>query len=114
MSLAAHDEAARRRGSTWPRPSEAQARYFDEEGVEAAGVDVAALSVEADGFALLEASDDPSDFDPLFGVEEYRSAYQPPPFKMKLPPLICRFAVDLPHFGQTWMGSSEIFWISSH
>jgi len=33
---------------------------------------------------------------------------------MKLPPLICRFAVDLWHFGQTSIGLSEIFWISSH
>lgn len=23
-------------------------------------------------------------------LDEYKSAYQPPPFKMKLPPLICR------------------------
>jgi len=33
---------------------------------------------------------------------------------MKLPPLIWRFAVDFPHFGQTSIGFSEIFWISSH
>ena len=34
-----------------------------------------------------------SSFFPGF-VDEYRSAYQPPPFKMKRPPLICRRAVD--------------------
>jgi hypothetical protein len=39
-----------------------------------------------------------SDF---FGVDEYRSAYQPPPLRMKFPPLIWRFAVDFLHFGQT-------------
>lgn len=33
---------------------------------------------------------------------------------MKLPALICRLAVDFPHFGQTSMGSAEIFWTSSH
>jgi hypothetical protein len=33
---------------------------------------------------------------------------------MKFPPLIWRLAVDWPHFGQTWIGSAEIFWISSH
>jgi hypothetical protein len=34
-------------------------------------------------------------------ADEYRSAYQPPPFRMKFPPLICRLAVALPHFGQS-------------
>lgn len=36
------------------------------------------------------------DFDlspPELLVDEYRSAYQPPPFRMKFPPLIWRFAV---------------------
>ena len=33
---------------------------------------------------------------------------------MKLPPLIWRLALDLPHLGQVSMGLSEIFWISSH
>jgi hypothetical protein len=33
---------------------------------------------------------------------------------MNVPPLICRFADGLPHFGQTSTGGSEIFWISSH
>ena len=42
-------------------------------------------------------------------VEEYRSAYQPPPLRMKLPPLICRFAVLFAHEGQTSTGASVIF-----
>lgn len=34
-------------------------------------------------------------------TDEYRSAYQPPPFKMKRPPLIWRFAVCSWHFGHS-------------
>jgi hypothetical protein len=44
-----------------------------------------------------------------FGDEEYRSAYQPPPFRMKFPPEICRLAVLLEHLGQISIGSAEIF-----
>jgi hypothetical protein len=44
-----------------------------------------------------------------FGTEEYASAYQPPPFRMKFPPEICRLAVLLEHLGQTSNGSAEIF-----
>ncbi len=74
------------------------------------------LSLDDD--ELLEELDDeveaPSDFFELFEEDEYRSAYQPPPLRMKFPPLIWRFALDWLHFGQTSMGASEIFWISSH
>jgi hypothetical protein len=51
----------------------------------------------------------PSDLPLDFGVEEYRSAYQPPPLRMKLPALICRLAVLFAHFGQTSRAGSEIF-----
>lgn len=44
-----------------------------------------------------------------FGVEEYKSAYQPPPFRMKFPPEIWRLAVLFVHLGQISMGSAEIF-----
>lgn len=44
-----------------------------------------------------------------FGEDEYRSAYQPPPFRMKFPPEIWRFAVLFEHLGQTSRGSAEIF-----
>ena len=43
------------------------------------------------------------------GVDEYRSAYQPPPFRMKFPPEIWRLAVLFSHLGQTSRGSAEIF-----
>ena len=33
---------------------------------------------------------------------------------MNVPPLIWRFAVSFPHFGQVVVAGSEIFWISSH
>ncbi len=56
----------------------------------------------------------PTPDDTLALGDEYASAYQPPPFKMNVPPLICRFADDLPHLGHTSTGASEIFWISSH
>jgi hypothetical protein len=59
-----------------------------------------------------EADDAPSDFPspPVFGFgDEYASAYQPPPFRMKFPPEIWRFAVLLEHFGHTSSGSAEIF-----
>jgi hypothetical protein len=46
-------------------------------------------------------------------AEEYRSAYQPPPFKIKVPPLIWRLAVRWLHFGQTSVEGSEIFCSSS-
>jgi len=46
---------------------------------------------------------------PFLGVDEYRSAYQPPPFRMKFPPEIWRFAVLLLHLGQTSRASAEIF-----
>ena len=41
--------------------------------------------------------------------DEYKSAYQPPPFRMNVPPLSWRFAVFSPHFGHTWTGASVIF-----
>jgi len=50
----------------------------------------------------------------LFDEPEYASAYQPPPLRMKFPPLIWRLAVFLEHLGQISIAGSEIFWISSH
>jgi len=46
---------------------------------------------------------------PVFGDDAYKSAYQPPPFKMNVPPEICRFAVDWWHFGHCSRAASEIF-----
>jgi hypothetical protein len=37
--------------------------------------------------------DEELDVESDFFDDEYRSAYQPPPLRMKLPPLICRLAV---------------------
>jgi hypothetical protein len=52
--------------------------------------------------------------EPLPGFdEEYRSAYQPPPLRMKLPPLIWRLAVFCPHLGQVSLASAVIRWTSS-
>ncbi len=57
------------------------------------------------------------DESPLFAgppALEYRSEYQPPPFKMKpLPPEIWRLAVCCWHFGQSSSGASVIRWIAS-
>ena len=50
----------------------------------------------------------------LLLLPEYRSPYQPPPFRMKLPCVICRDAVALPHWGQSLMGSSLIRWTRSN
>jgi hypothetical protein len=71
--------------------------------VSAAGFDSVFVSVDVvvDVFVSLDP--------PLAGfADEYRSAYQPPPFRMKLPPLIWRCASGLPHFGQSFNGSAEI------
>ncbi|WXB19042.1 hypothetical protein LZC94_17610 [Pendulispora albinea] len=59
---------------------------------------------------LLELDSDelPLDFPDGF-VDEYRSAYHPPPLRMKLPALICLRAVDWWHFGHTVEAGSEIF-----
>lgn len=46
----------------------------------------------------------PEDF--LLEPPAYRSAYQPPPFKMKLPDWIWRLARACPHSGQSFSGSS--------
>lgn len=46
--------------------------------------------------------------------EEYRSAYQPPPLRMKLPPLIWRWAVSFWHLGHTVRGGAEMRCTSSH
>ena len=53
--------------------------------------------------------------DSVFGFDdEYASAYQPPPLRMKLPPLMSRCASAWWHSGHSVRGASEIFWISSH
>ncbi len=54
---------------------------------------------------------DPEDF----FADEYRSAYQPPPFKMNVElELICRLAVSSPHLGQVVNGGSTIRCSASH
>ncbi len=96
-------------------------------GVGAAGAAGAAgLAAASPPFAGAFAASPPASFDgagesplpaspPLFeGFEEYRSAYQPPPFRMNVPPLISRLAVFAAHFGQASRAGSEIFWSSSH
>jgi len=50
----------------------------------------------------------------LFDAPEYRSPYHPLPFKMKLPDCNCRFAVGLPHDGQTLIASSVMRWTRSN
>ena len=44
----------------------------------------------------------------LLLLELYKSVYQPPPFRMKLPPEICRFAVFSWHFGHSSRGAAEM------
>jgi hypothetical protein len=56
--------------------------------------------VSLDSLLSLEPLDSPPSSFFVGFAEEYESAYQPPPFRMKLPPLICRFAVAFEHFGQ--------------
>jgi hypothetical protein len=66
-----------------------------DEVVGAAGAGAAALFASPPLLAALPlAAFEPPDF-----ADEYRSAYQPPPLRMKLPPLIWRLAVFCPHFG---------------
>jgi hypothetical protein len=67
------------------------------------------VSVDVDGGVDDDELDEESDF----FDDEYRSAYQPPPLRMKLPPLICRLAVAWWHFGHSVSGASVIFCISS-
>ena len=55
------------------------------------------------GFVL---SPDDSDF--LAFGDEYKSAYQPTPLRIKVPPLICLRAVRWVHCGQRSMGSAVI------
>jgi hypothetical protein len=59
--------------------------------------------------------DEPDDDSPLVvppGLSDfadfnpYASEYQPPPFKMKLPPAIIRRALGLPHEGHFFVGAS--------
>lgn len=55
----------------------------------------------------LDDEDEPALSPPfLFDPPEYRSEYQPPPFKMKLPDVICRRAVSLWHCAHSLIGSS--------
>lgn len=94
-------------------------------GVDAAGVEL--LPLESDDVEELDEPllslellllDEllPEDELSLFLLppdDEYKSAYQPPPFKMKLPPLIRRWALLSWHFGQVSSAGSEIFCSSS-
>jgi hypothetical protein len=68
----------------------------------AGAVDAEAASPEDEGFELPLP-------EALLPALEYKSAYQPPPFKMKLPPLIKRLTARALHLGQTSRGGSEIF-----
>lgn len=77
-----------------------------------AGAAGAAAGVEEDSPPLFESDEEP--LLPLLPPEllpdeEYRSAYQPPPLRMKLPPLMSRCARFSPHFGQVSRAGSEIF-----
>jgi hypothetical protein len=45
----------------------------------------------------------------LLPLDEYKSAYQPPPLRIKLPPLMSRLTDFALHFGQVSSGGSEIF-----
>lgn len=61
---------------------------------------------------LFEVSFPPDD---LFEEELYKSAYQPPPFKIKpVPREICRLAVSSLHFPQALSGGSLIDCSVSH
>ncbi len=86
----------------------------------ALGVVEAVAGAAGAGVAVAALEDDVPSLDnelaPLFLLllPEYRSPYQPPPFKMKFPCVICRDAVALPHWGQSLMGSSLIRWTRSN
>jgi len=54
----------------------------------------------------LDEPDELVDF--LFDPPEYRSEYQPPPLRMKLPDTICRLACGLLHCGHSRIGSSDM------
>ena len=68
---------------------------------------------------LLDSPAFPSDpFESLgsdfFGAgDEYASAYQPPPLRINVPPLMSRCAVFSSHFVHVSKAGSVIFWISS-
>jgi hypothetical protein len=53
--------------------------------------------------------DPESSFFVLGFADEYRSEYQPPPLRMKVPPLICRLALMFLQCGHDSTGGSEIF-----
>jgi hypothetical protein len=65
---------------------------------------------EWEGWEDLEAPP----FPPFFEGLEYKSAYQPPPLRMKLPAEICRWAVFSLQAGQVSSGASTIRCSSSH
>lgn len=70
------------------------------------------LVVLLDALPFEPLDDEPPDEPPppdLLLEDAYKSAYQPPPFRMKFPPLIWRLALACPHFGQVSRGASEIF-----
>jgi hypothetical protein len=85
----------------------------------AAGAVLAGAAAGAAGAVLAGAVlplDELSDFSvpPLGLDDEYKPAYQPPPFRMKFPPLMSRCAVFWWHFGHSSRAGSVIFWSSSH
>jgi hypothetical protein len=62
----------------------------------------------ASGLVVDSDDEEDDDEDDDFG-DEYRSLYQPPPFRMNAPPEISRSSGP-PHASHLVIGSSEIFW----
>ncbi len=122
------DYRGRSRAATCRKPRPQAARYLESAfGADEPDEPLEEAESPPDDFVSEEdEEDEPSElfdsepFDSPFSPalagfdDEYRSAYQPPPLRMKFPPLIWRFAVASPHLGQTVVGFSEIFWNSSH
>lgn len=74
-------------------------------GVSTLGFGLVLELVELEELEALDDDDSPPDAD-LPGFSPYASAYQPPPFKMKLPPEIMRRALSLPQAGHFLTGAS--------
>jgi hypothetical protein len=74
----------------------------------AGALDDESLDVEAGAELPLDFADEPPE-----GLW-YKSEYQPPPFKMKLPPLMRRRAFDFLQVGHFLAGASEMRCSSSH
>lgn len=81
------------------------------EGAELLSVELEVLVVEVLSVLVLVLVELELAVEPpfLFELPEYRSEYQPPPFRMKLPEVIARRACAWPQEGHSLMGSSLIF-----